>query len=1492
MPHELLGAAARAEGFRLPEPGEYGVAMLFLPRDEELRAACEEAFGRAVAARGHDLLGWRTVPVDGDALGRIAREQEPVIRQAFIGRRSGDALGGSGDPNAFERALYVTRKAVERALVAAGARIPEDAYVVSLSSRTLIYKGLLLAWQLPRYFPDLMDTRMRSALALVHQRFSTNTLPEWNLAQPFRYLAHNGEINTLQGNANWMRAREALLGGGAFDGPGDVDLLKPIVRAGASDSACFDNVLELLIQGGRSLPHAIMMMIPEAWERDPRMSAALRGFYEYHAMLMEPWDGPASIAFTDGRTIGATLDRNGLRPSRYVVTKNGLVVMASEVGVLDLPASHIVRKGRLQPGRLFVADLAEHRILGDAEVKEAIATSKPYTRWVDEQKVRLEELPAPEEARKPGRDNLIRLERLFGYTREDETVFLTPMARTGKEPIGAMGDDTPLAVLSRRPRLLYDSFKQHFAQVSNPPIDAIREELVTSLVTMVGAEGDLLDETPEQAHLLELPHPILTNSQLAKLREVESGSFRSITLPALWTPPDGPDGPDGADGAPSAVEVLEAAVEELCRRAEAAVRDGRTVLILSDRLSLGQSEAGTPGGVERAALAPIPALLATGAVHHHLIRAGLRKRCGLVVESGEPRESHHFALLLGYGAHAVNPYLVFDILVEMVDDCRLRDPEDPAGPDRSSGAIDYTTARDNYIRAASKSLLKVLSKMGISTLQSYHGAQIFEAIGLDRELVARYFTGTPSNLGGAGLEAIAEASLHRHRSAHPERYAPPPRLDSGGEYAWRAEGEEHVWTPLAIAYLQKAVREDDAQAYARFADAVAEADGRRLTLRGLLAFKDGRRPVPLDEVEPEEAILARFKTGAMSLGSISAETHETLAIAMNRLGGRSNTGEGGEDERRFTPDASGDSRRSSIKQVASGRFGVTATYLANADEIQIKMAQGAKPGEGGQLPGPKVSVEIAAVRHSTPGVGLISPPPHHDIYSIEDLAQLIFDLKNANPRARINVKLVARAGVGTIAAGVAKGHADVVLIAGDSGGTGASPWSSIKHAGIPWEIGLAETHQVLVDTGLRSRIVVETDGGLKTGRDVVVAALLGAEEFGFSTAPLISLGCIYLRKCHLNTCSVGIATQRSELRKKFAGRPEHVERYFRFIAREVRELMAGLGFRTIDEMIGRADRLEAFAGDGGLPGQGPETLDLSPLLASRRKELAPTDLYCTIPQHHGLDGQLDHELIRMALPAIEDGLPVTGELPIRNAHRTVGTMLSHEIVRRHGSAGLPPGTIHFRFRGSAGQSFGAFLARGVRLDLQGDANDYLGKGLSGGELVLYPPPEAGFVAEENIIAGNVSFYGATGGAAYLRGMAGERFCVRNSGLSAVVEGVGDHGCEYMTGGRVVVLGAIGRNFAAGMSGGIAYVLADAAGHQSREDAARLVNPEMVELETLGEESEIEEIRQMIAAHRERTGSTVAAGVLDEWTQAVPRFLKVMPVDYKEALATGSAHREE
>ncbi|MFP3938762.1 MAG: glutamate synthase large subunit [Thermoanaerobaculia bacterium] len=1483
MPHDLMAAAAREEGITLPGPGEYGVGMLFLPRDEGLRRRCEELFEEAVRSRGHELLGWRDVPVDPSALGRIASEKEPVIRQAFLGRgAAGAGAPGGTDPDAFERDLYVLRKAAEGRWLRAGARIPEDVYVVSLSSRTLIYKGLLLAWQLPRYFPDLVDHRMTSALALVHQRFSTNTFPEWDLAQPFRYLAHNGEINTLQGNANWMRAREAMLASDRLR-PGDLELLKPIVRAGASDSACFDDVLELLVQGGRSLSHAIMMMIPEAWERDPRMSEELRGFYEYHAMLMEPWDGPASIAFTDGRTIGATLDRNGLRPSRYVVTKDGLVVMASEVGVLDLPASRVVRKGRLQPGRLFVADLAEHRIVGDAEVKHRIATSRPYARWVDEQKVRLDELPVPEEPIEPGRDDLFRLQKVFGYTVEDIHVFLRPMAETGGEPVGAMGDDSPLAALSERPKLLYEYFRQHFAQVSNPPIDAIREELVTSLVTMVGTEGNLLDETPEQAHLLELPHPILRNRELAKLREVEVGSFRSLTLSTFWQPPvdDRPAGP-----------VLEEALEELCRRAEEAVESGRTVLILSDRPSMR-----TPDEHPDENLAPIPALLATGAVHHHLIRRGLRKRCGLVVESGEPRESHHFALLIGYGASAVNPWMAFDVLVDLIegDDLAAR-----KGPDGRPEEPEYEGVRDRYIQAASKSLLKVLSKMGISTLQSYHGAQIFEAVGLDRELVERYFTGTPSRIGGAGIDAIAEECRRRHRSAYPRRYTAEYHLEWGGEYAWRAEGEDHAWTPMAIAHLQRAVREDDAEAYREFTEAAAESDERRLTLRGLLDFRGDRPAVPLGEVEPEEAILARFKTGAMSLGSISIETHETLAIAMNRLGGKSNTGEGGEDEGRYTPDPSGDSRRSSIKQVASGRFGVTAAYLANSDEIQIKMAQGAKPGEGGQLPGSKVSVEIAAVRHSTPGVGLISPPPHHDIYSIEDLGQLIFDLKNANPRARINVKLVARAGVGTIAAGVAKAHADVVLISGDSGGTGASPWSSIKHAGIPWELGLAETHQVLVDNGLRSRIVVETDGGLKTGRDVVIAALLGAEEFGFSTAPLITLGCIYLRKCHLNTCSVGIATQRPELRKKFAGEPEHVERYLRFVAREARELMARLGFRTVNEMVGQVGALEAVRAASAWKATG---LDLAPVLAPAAAE-KPTDLYCNVAQDHGLDQQLDHELIRRARAALESTngpVPVDEELPIKNAHRTVGAMLSHELARRRGSEGLPDGTIRFRFNGSAGQSFGAFLSRGIRFDLEGDANDYMGKGLSGGELVVFPSPDASFTPEENIIVGNVSFYGATGGRAYLRGMAGERFCVRNSGVSAVVEGVGDHGCEYMTGGRVVILGGIGRNFAAGMSGGIAYVLADplagtvtdgaASNGHGRDEAIAAVNREMVELEALEEASEIEEVRRMIEEHREHTGSSVAGAVLADWPAAVPRFIKVMPVDYKQALATGTASRE-
>jgi glutamate synthase domain-containing protein 2/glutamate synthase domain-containing protein 1/glutamate synthase domain-containing protein 3 len=1433
MPDAFLRGVA---GFGLPAAGEYGVAMLFLCADEIRRRDVERIIATTIRGRGMSVLGWRDVPVDSSVIGRIASEKEPITRQLFIGRGAVE-----GDRADFERALYVARKAIERAAVAEGHLVPEDLYVVSMSCNTLIYKGLFLADQVAAYYPDLRDERMASALALVHQRFSTNTFPEWDLAHPFRYLAHNGEINTLQGNVNWMRAREAQLASPLFSKK-DLRQLSPVIREGASDSACFDNVLELLVQGGRDLPHAVMMMIPEAWEQDPLMSADKRAFYEYHAAIMEPWDGPAALAFTNGRQIGATLDRNGLRPARWIHTTDGLVVMASEFGVLDIPDSKIRLRGRLQPGRIFLVDQDQQRVVGDEEIKTRAAARRPYAQWIAEQKISLDRLPAPRDLTPLDLDDVLLRQKIFGYSVEDLKILIGPMAVEGKEPIGSMGTDTPLAVLSNRPKPLYNYFKQHFAQVSNPPIDSIREENVMSLVSYIGAELNLFGETPEHAHLLELDHPILTNAELAKFREFDEGDFQPRTLSMVWNPGEGETG-------------LERALLRLCAEAEAAVRGDTTVLILSDR-------------EVSADRAPIPALLATAAVHHHLIRAGIRKRCGIVVESGEPREIQHFALLIGYGAHAVNPYLAFESIAAMIE------AGDLPGLDREK-------AVKNFVKAVGKGLLKTFSKMGISTLQSYHGAQIFEAIGLGPELVERWFTGTPSRLGGVDIEALARDSATVHAGAFPQRFAVDPHLEWGGEYQYRAEGEHHAWTPMAIANLQRAVQLGDQAAFDAY---VTEVDGaaERLTfIRGLLDFEE-RPPVPLAEVEPAESILRRFKTGAMSLGSISGEAHETLAIAMNKIGGKSNTGEGGEDERRFVPDADGTLRRSAIKQVASGRFGVTANYLANADEIQIKMAQGAKPGEGGQLPGHKVSAEIAAVRHSTPGVGLISPPPHHDIYSIEDLAQLIFDLKNANPRARINVKLVAEVGVGTIAAGVAKAHADVVLISGHDGGTGASPLSSLKHAGVPWEIGLAEAHQVLIQNGLRSRIVVEADGGLKTGRDVIVAALLGAEEYGFSTSALITMGCIYLRKCHLNTCSVGIATQRPELRKKFAGKPEHVVNFFRFVAEDVRRWLARLGFRSLDEAVGRTDVLKV---NRALEHWKASDLDLSPLLAQMPVR-DDSERRCTTTQNHGLDKIFDHELIRVAEPALERGEPVRHEFRIRNSNRTTGTMLSYETATRYGSKGLPDETIHYTFRGVSGQSFGAFLSPGIRFDLVGVANDYVGKGLSGGEISVRPPDDAAFVAEENIIVGNVVLYGGVRGRAFFRGQAGERFCVRNSGVHAVVEGVGDHGCEYMTGGRVVVLGKVGRNFAAGMSGGIAYVL-----HGDRGEFGKLCNKEMVEIESLVNPDEIAEVKALVEAHRDRTGSAVAERVLADWDTAVGNFIKVMPVDYKAVLAGQSTVRE-
>ena len=1430
MPHAFLRRAAAEIDITLPAPGEYGVGMHFLARDPVRRRRVEIAVESALTGRGHRVLGWRDVPVVEDALGETARAKAPVVRQLFVQR-------GAHIPDAqtFNRELYIARKTWVDFAIRSGLRIPDDLYTCSLSTDTLIYKGLLLASQIAEYYPDLRDRRMASSLALVHQRFSTNTFPEWHLAQPFRFVAHNGEINTLQGNVNWMRARESRLKSKLL---GDTALrIRPIILPGASDSASFDNVLELLTMAGRSVPHAMMMMIPEAWERDHRMGDELKAFYAYHAGLLEPWDGPAAMVFTDGRRIGATLDRNGLRPLRWIQTDDDRVILASETGVLDIPDAHIVRKGRLQPGRLLLVDLKEQRVIEDAEVKKAIAANRPYRAWLNKHRLALADLPpvAPEDVPALGPGALRITQKTFGYSNEDLRVIIEPMARDAKEPIGSMGTDTPLAVLSDRQHLLYDYFKQHFAQVSNPPIDSTREELVMSLACSLGADGNLLSEKPEQARALMLPGPVLTTEDLARVRTQAPEFFVSETLQMLWRPAYG-------------LSALEAALETLVRLAEGAVRLGKVVLVLSDRATDKE-------------YAPIPALLAVGAVHHHLIRAGLRSRCSLIVESGEPREVMHIALLVGYGAHAVNPWLALDTVREIAGSGELGDlsPDD---------------AVRRYIKALDKGILKTISKMGISTLQSYHGAQVFEAVGLHQDLVDRFFAGTPSRIGGIRADVVAEESRRRHSEAYPERIAAEPALDWGGQYSFRAQGERHLWTPIAVAELQRAVREGDAEAYGRFAAEINDAAERALTIRGLLGFRKSGESVPIDEVEPVDAIVRRFKTGAMSLGSISAEAHETLAIAMNRLGGRSNTGEGGEDERRFLPDANGDLRRSAIKQVASGRFGVTAAYLANADELQIKMAQGAKPGEGGQLPGHKVSAEIAAVRHSTPGVGLISPPPHHDIYSIEDLAQLIFDLKNSNPKARVNVKLVAEIGVGTIAAGVAKAHADVVLISGHDGGTGASPLSSIKHAGVPWEIGLAEAQQVLVENGLRSRVVVETDGQLKTGRDVVVAAMLGAEEYGFSTAPLISMGCILLRKCHLNTCSVGIATQRRELRDRFAGTAENVTRYFRFVAQEVRVLLADLGFRSIDELVGRTDVLRVRSSVDAWKTGG---LDLSALL-ERSADALPSEVRCTIAQEDDLKEVLDRELIKASEVALSDRKPVRIERRIRNRDRTVGAMLSYEVVRRYGSAGLDPETIRVDFSGSAGQSYGAFLARGLRFDLIGDANDGVGKGLSGGELSIRPAPDAAFVPEEASAIGNVALYGATSGRLFVRGRAGERFAVRNSGAQAVVEGVGDHGCEYMTGGRVVVLGSSGRNFAAGMSGGIAYVL------QPRELFESLCNLEMVSLGPLDPGIEADAVRALIAEHAARTDSSVARALLEDWETARARFVRVMPREYARALA--------
>ena len=1437
IPDALLREAC---GFDLPEPGCYAAGLVFLPRDRGERAAAIAAIERIAALEGLAALGWRDVPHDPAHCGAGSRQVMPHLAQLFVA-----APGG-------ERGLALDRRAFclrQRAELEAGASF------ASLSSATIVYKGMLTTLQLEPFYPDLSDPRYASALALVHSRFSTNTFPSWPLAHPYRFAAHNGEINTIRGNRNWMRAREALLASDLIprdaDGRG-LERLLPILDESASDSASFDACLELLHMGGRSLPHAVLMMIPEPWENHERMDPGLRAFYEFHSTLMEPWDGPALIAFTDGTMIGAVLDRNGLRPGRYWVTRDGLVVLASEVGVLDIDPAAVVRKGRLQPGRIFLADTEAGRIIEDEEVKSALAAEHPYQDWLHAGLLHLGDLPDREEPG-PRRDQaLAARQQLFGYTEEELRVILGPMARTGGEPLGSMGHDTPVAVLSDRPRLIFDYFTQLFAQVTNPPLDAIREELVTSLASTTGPEHDLFHPGPASCRQVVLPYPVISDGDLAKIIHInDDGDLPGFAAHVV----------DGRYRVAGGGAALRGRLAEIRAEVSAAIAGGARLIVLSDR-----------GAGDQHQLAPIPSLLLTGAVHHHLIRERTRTRVGLIADSGDARECHHIALLIGYGASCVCPYLAIESVEDLV----------------RGGALDGLTAGQataNLIKALGKGLLKIMSKMGVSTVASYTGAQIFEAIGIGDEVIETCFAGTSSRLGGVGFDHLAAETGARHARAFPARGTRPAhrRLETGGEYQWRREGEPHLFSPETVFRLQHATRSRRREIFAEYTRLVDDQAARLMTLRGLLRVRGldapgpgPRPPVPVEEVEPVSSIVRRFSTGAMSYGSISAEAHQTLAIAMNRLGGRSNTGEGGEDPDRYVPDPNGDLRRSAIKQVASGRFGVTSEYLVNASDLQIKMAQGAKPGEGGQLPGHKVYPWIARTRYSTPGVGLISPPPHHDIYSIEDLAQLIHDLKNANPAARVHVKLVAEVGVGTVAAGVAKAHADVVLISGHDGGTGAAPLTSIKHAGAPWELGLAETQQTLLRNGLRDRIVVQVDGQLKTGRDVIIAALLGAEEFGFATAPLVVAGCVLMRVCHLDTCPVGVATQNPELRKRFSGRPEFVVTFFEFLAQEVREYLARLGFRSLGEAVGQAELLDTAAAVEHWKAAG---LDLAPVL--HVPGLGPDAArHAVTGQDHGLDHALDNTLIQLAEGALADGTAVRMELPVRNVNRTVGTMLGYEVTRRWGGQGLPDNTIDISFRGSAGQSFGAFLPRGVTLRLAGDANDYLGKGLSGGRIIAAPEPAAGFAAEQQVIAGNVIGYGATGGEMFLRGVVGERFCVRNSGATAVAEGTGDHGCEYMTGGRVAVLGPVGRNFAAGMSGGIAYLL---------DPDPRAVNPEMVDLEP-PDDQDAGFLLSLVRRHHAETGSAVAAGLLADWASALGRFGKVMPKDYKRVLA--AARRAE
>ncbi len=1430
MPHAFLREVTRKSHLQLPGPGEYGSGLVFLPRNPTRRRRIVELFEHIVQSEGQVVLGWRTVPTNNASLGETAKAGEPFIRQVFIAR--GPEVR---DEMEFERKLFIIRKRAYSEIRESTIDGAEYWYICSLSHKTIVYKGMLLTEQLTRYYPDLRDPAVETALAVVHSRFSTNTFPSWDRAHPYRYLAHNGEINTLRGNFNWMKAREALFESDLFGE--DTPKILPVVNPNGSDSAMLDNTLELLVLSGRSLAHAMMMLIPEPWSNHETMDDDRRAFYQYHSSLMEPWDGPASIAFTDGRQVGAVLDRNGLRPSRYYVTRDGLVIMASEAGVLDVPPEDVVQKGRLQPGRMFLVDTEQGRIIDDEEIKRAVSAQQPYRQWLDQHLVYLMDLPPVAELPTSDPETLLERQIAFGYTFEDQRLLLAPMARNGVEAVGSMGNDAPLAALSDRPRLLYDYFKQLFAQVTNPPIDCIREELITASEVWLGSEGNLLQPQPSDCRRLELKGPILTNEEFARIRRMGLPGLKVGALSILFRATRGEKG-------------LTKSMEELCLAARRLIEDEEVnILVLSDR------------GVARD-FAAVPSLLAVSGLHHYLIREGLRTRVSIVLETGEAREVHHFALLIGYGCSAVNPYLAFETLESMIREGLVTN-------------VDTTLACKNYVKAATKGVIKVMSKMGISAVQSYHGAQVFEAVGLRQDVIDEYFTWTASRIGGIGMEIIAQEVLMRHHMAFPARKTNGHALQAGGQYQWRADGEHHLFNPESIHRLQKAVRTGSYETYKSYARLIDEQSRQLATLRGLMEFVPFE-PVPLDEVEPVDSIVKRFKSGAMSYGSISKEAHETLAIAMNRIGGKSNTGEGGEDPARYVPGPGGDSRNSAIKQVASGRFGVTSQYLVNARELQIKMAQGAKPGEGGQLPGSKVYPWIAKTRHTTAGVGLISPPPHHDIYSIEDLAELIHDLKNANREARIGVKLVSEVGVGTIAAGVAKAHADVVLISGYDGGTGASPQTSITHAGLPWELGLAETHQTLVLNNLRSRIAVETDGQLKTGRDVVIATLLGAEEFGFATAPLVAMGCIMMRVCHLNTCPAGIATQDPRLREKFAGKPEHVVNFMRFIAQDMREIMAELGFRTVEEMVGRVDRLRMRKAVDHWKAKG---FDFSHILYQPDVG-EEVGRFRQIEQDHGLEKSLDlSELLPLCRPAIERGETVRAQLPIRNVNRVVGTITGSEVTRKCGPEGLPEDTIRIHFKGTAGQSFGAFMPRGMTFVLEGDANDHLGKGLSGGRLIVFPPAGSPFAPEENIIIGNVGLYGATGGEAYIRGMAGERFAVRNSGVDAVVEAVGDHGCEYMTGGHVVVLGPTGRNFGAGMSGGVAFVLDEAGEFPSR------VNTQMVGLEPLADPQQIARVRAMIERHRDFTGSARAGYVLENWPRLLPLFVCVVPKDFKRALAS-------